>query len=84
MTQREEIKALGYDEAFIRLWEFYFCYCEGGFLERTIGVVQVTAVKPDNIDGLHFSDLPAADAQDKCADAVIDKRSAPSSAAAFA
>ena len=60
MTQREEIKALGYDEAFIRLWEFYFCYCEGGFLERTIGVVQVTAVKSDNIDSLHFCDSPAA------------------------
>ncbi len=83
MTQREEIKALGYDEAFIRLWEFYFCYCEGGFLERTIGVVQVTAVKPDNSDTLHFSDLPAADAQNKRADTVIDKRSASSSAAAF-
>lgn len=60
MAQREEIKALGYDDAFIRLWAFYFCYCEGGFLERTIGVVQVTAVKPNNIDTLHFSDLPAA------------------------
>lgn len=58
MAQRQEIKALGYDEAFIRLWEFYFCYCEGGFLERTIGVVQITAVKPGNIDTLHFSDLP--------------------------
>ena len=53
MAQREEIKALGYDEAFIRLWEFYFCYCEGGFFERTIGVVQVTAVKPNNIDAWH-------------------------------
>lgn len=53
MSQREEIEALGYDEAFIRLWEFYFCYCEGGFLERTIGVVQVTAVKPNNIDAWH-------------------------------
>lgn len=60
MSQRQEIKDLGYDEAFIRLWEFYFCYCEGGFLERTIGVVQVTAVKPNNSDTLHFSDLPAA------------------------
>ncbi len=64
MSQREEIKALGYDEAFIRLWEFYFCYCEGGFLERTIGVVQVTAVKPDNIDILHFSDSPVANTID--------------------
>jgi len=60
MAQRAEIQALGYDDAFIRLWEFYFCYCEGGFLERTIGVVQVTAVKPNNIDTLHFSDLPSA------------------------
>ena len=64
MSQRNEIKALGYDEAFIRLWEFYFCYCEGGFLERTIGVVQVTAVKPDNIDILHFSDSPVANTID--------------------
>lgn len=63
LLQREEIKALGYDEAFIRLWEFYFCYCEGGFLERTIGVVQLTAVKPDNVDILHFSDSP--DVKDK-------------------
>ncbi|MGM8884551.1 class I SAM-dependent methyltransferase [Psychrobacter sp. 1U2] len=60
MSQRGEIKALGYDEAFIRLWNFYFCYCEGGFLERTIGVVQLTAVKPDNIDILHFSDSPTS------------------------
>ncbi|WP_201575203.1 cyclopropane-fatty-acyl-phospholipid synthase family protein [Psychrobacter sp. H8-1] len=61
LAQRDAIRALGYDEAFIRLWAFYFGYCEGGFLERTIGVVQVTAVKPDNTDTLHFSDLPAAD-----------------------
>ena len=59
MAKRDEIQALGYDDAFIRLWAFYFCYCEGGFLERTIGVVQVTAVKPSNTDMLHFADLPA-------------------------
>ncbi len=59
MTQRTEIEALGYDDAFIRLWNFYFCYCEGGFLERTIGVVQLTAVKPNNIDTMHFSDVPS-------------------------
>lgn len=83
MAQRDQIKALGYDEAFIRLWEFYFCYCEGGFLERTIGVVQVTAVKPDNSDTLHFSDLPAADIDDKQASDFTNKRSTPSSVAAF-
>lgn len=48
MAHLEDIRAMGYDEAFIRLWQFYFCYCEAGFLERTIGVVQVKAVKPDN------------------------------------
>jgi len=83
MSQREEIKALGYDEAFIRLWSFYFCYCEGGFLERTIGVVQVTAVKPDNIDILHFSDSPVTDVINKPMDSTINQRSASSIAAAF-
>lgn len=43
----EAIRELGYDESFMRLWRFYFCYCEGGFLERSIGVVQVSAVKPE-------------------------------------
>ncbi|WP_339340733.1 cyclopropane-fatty-acyl-phospholipid synthase family protein [uncultured Psychrobacter sp.] len=83
MSQREEIKALGYDEAFIRLWSFYFCYCEGGFLERTIGVVQLTAVKPDNIDILHFSDSPVTDVINKPMDSTINQRSASSIAAAF-
>lgn len=83
MSQREEIKALGYDEAFIRLWEFYFCYCEGGFLERTIGVVQLTAVKPDNIDILHFSDSPVIDVINKPMGSTINQRSASSIAAAF-
>ncbi len=27
-------QALGYDEAFIRMWEFYLCYCEAGFAKR--------------------------------------------------
>jgi cyclopropane-fatty-acyl-phospholipid synthase len=28
------------------MWEFYLCYCEGGFAERRIGDVQMTLVKP--------------------------------------
>jgi len=40
----------GYDERFRRLWDFYFCYCEGGFLERSVSVVQLTATKPHNRD----------------------------------
>jgi len=36
----------GYDDYFLRLWEFYLCYCEGGFLERTIGTAQLLLAKP--------------------------------------
>jgi cyclopropane-fatty-acyl-phospholipid synthase len=42
----EQVRALGYAEEFIRMWEFYFCYCEAGFLERAIGDVQMLLVKP--------------------------------------
>ncbi len=38
----------GYDETFRRLWEYYLCYCEGGFLERSISVVHVVASRPGN------------------------------------
>ncbi len=46
------LQELGYDERFERLWDFYFSYCEGGFLERSISVVQLTATKPRNRDHL--------------------------------
>lgn len=40
------IKKLGYNDDFIRLWRFYFCYCEGAFLERNISAVHLIAAKP--------------------------------------
>ena len=46
----EQVRKLGYSENFIRLWEYYLCYCEGGFLERVIGVSQLTLAKPLNRD----------------------------------
>jgi cyclopropane-fatty-acyl-phospholipid synthase len=42
----DRVRALGYSEAFIRMWEFYLCYCEGGFAERALGDVQMHLVKP--------------------------------------
>lgn len=36
----ESIKPHGYDERFRRLWRYYLCYCEGGFNERAISVMQ--------------------------------------------
>ncbi|MCA9254457.1 MAG: class I SAM-dependent methyltransferase, partial [Phycisphaerales bacterium] len=44
----EAIRALGYSDRFIRLWDFYLCYCEGGFAERYIGTIQMTLSKPRN------------------------------------
>lgn len=43
---RHSLEQLGYDEQFYRLWEFYLCYCEGGFLERSIGAAQLLLAKP--------------------------------------
>jgi cyclopropane-fatty-acyl-phospholipid synthase len=43
---RGTLEALGYDDYFYRLWEFYLCYCEGGFLERSIGTAQLLLAKP--------------------------------------
>ncbi|RYD97884.1 MAG: class I SAM-dependent methyltransferase [Sphingobacteriales bacterium] len=36
-----EVQALGFDARFIRMWEFYLCYCEGGFKEGAISTVQM-------------------------------------------
>ena len=44
--QRDAVRAQGFDERFIRMWEFYLCYCEGGFIERSIGTAQVLLAKP--------------------------------------
>lgn len=41
----EGLKSHGYDEQFGRLWNFYFCYCEGGFRERSVSAVQLVATK---------------------------------------
>jgi cyclopropane-fatty-acyl-phospholipid synthase len=43
---RPEARGQGFDERFLRLWEFYLAYCEGGFLERSIGVSHLLFAKP--------------------------------------
>jgi cyclopropane-fatty-acyl-phospholipid synthase len=43
----DAIRGLGFDEPFVRCWDYYFCYCEAGFAERQIGVSQMTLCKPD-------------------------------------
>ena len=44
----DAVRKLGYSEEFIKMWEFYLCYCEGGFAERALGDVHLLLVKPEN------------------------------------
>ena len=41
-----QVKALGFDEVFIRMWHFYLAYCEGGFKEKVISDIHLKLVKP--------------------------------------
>lgn len=50
-----DIRGQGYSEEFIRLWDFYLCYCEGAFLERSIGDIQVHAMKPNARPAMHLA-----------------------------
>jgi cyclopropane-fatty-acyl-phospholipid synthase len=49
----DEVKQQGFNETFVRMWEYYLAYCEGGFIERVIGTSQFLMAKPG------FRGLPA-------------------------
>lgn len=42
----EAVREQGYAEAFIRMWQFYLCYCESAFIERATGVVHMLIMRP--------------------------------------
>jgi cyclopropane-fatty-acyl-phospholipid synthase len=42
----DQVRALGYPPQFIRMWDWYLAYCEGGFLERAISDVHLVAERP--------------------------------------
>jgi cyclopropane-fatty-acyl-phospholipid synthase len=46
MHQRERVLQLGFDERFMRIWEFYLAYCEAAFAEGNTDVMQFTLRKP--------------------------------------
>ncbi len=46
-ARRDQVKELGFDDYFIRMWNYYLCYCQGGFEERAIGTSQILLAKPD-------------------------------------
>jgi cyclopropane-fatty-acyl-phospholipid synthase len=59
LARLPEVRAQGFDERFIRMWEFYLAYCEGGFLERSIGVAQLLMARPGNRDAEFVTGLDA-------------------------
>jgi cyclopropane-fatty-acyl-phospholipid synthase len=46
LEQSPRVRALGFDEPFIRMWDYYLAYCEGGFAERYLGCVHMLFTKP--------------------------------------
>ena len=47
MAKLDQVRDLGFDDYFIRMWNYYLCYCQGGFEERIIGTSQILFAKPD-------------------------------------
>jgi len=45
----DEVRKLGFDEAFLRKWRYYLCYCEAAFGTRHITVAQMVYSRPDNL-----------------------------------
>ena len=41
-----DVRSLGYSEAFIRMWDYYLCYCAAAFAERQIQTVQLMFARP--------------------------------------
>ncbi|MBT6211922.1 MAG: class I SAM-dependent methyltransferase [Woeseia sp.] len=46
LARIDEVRQLGYSENFIRMWQYYFCYCESAFVERATGTVQMLIMRP--------------------------------------
>jgi cyclopropane-fatty-acyl-phospholipid synthase len=49
LSRIEQVRRLGYPERFIRMWEYYLCYCEGGFRQQSIGTVQLLLTRPGTL-----------------------------------
>ncbi len=48
-ARASEVRALGFDDRFMRTWDYYLAYCEAAFRERHIGDVQVVMTKNNNV-----------------------------------
>jgi len=54
------VRELGYPDRFIRMWRWYLSYCEGGFIERAIGDVQMLLAKPGARRAQYLPDLESS------------------------
>ncbi|GAM27526.1 hypothetical protein SAMD00019534_107020 [Acytostelium subglobosum LB1] len=91
LNNRARILASGFDEQFIRMFVYYFCYCEAAFETRTINLLQVVFSRPCNPNlPTYFAASPAivhpaassSDSSKMCGDyceSIGDSRSSPSS-----
>ena len=48
MERTDRVRALGFDDTFLRLWEFYLAYCEGAFLSRYLNDLQLVLTRASN------------------------------------
>jgi cyclopropane-fatty-acyl-phospholipid synthase len=48
LANLDAVRALGFDERFIRTWEYYLAYCENSFRTRNLGLVQLVLSFPNN------------------------------------
>ncbi|MDP2093207.1 MAG: cyclopropane-fatty-acyl-phospholipid synthase family protein [Hydrogenophaga sp.] len=46
LHEQERVLQLGFDQRFLRIWEFYLAYCEAAFTGANVDVVQITLRKP--------------------------------------
>lgn len=62
MANKSKILALGFDDKFIRTWEYYFIYCAAGFKSRTLGTYQMVLSRPGNVKAFNnsYESIPSA------------------------
>ncbi len=47
LAQIDEVRSQGYSDTFLRMWQYYLCYCESAFMERATGTVQMLMMRPE-------------------------------------
>jgi len=46
LARIDDVRKLGYSDVFLRMWQYYLCYCESAFIERATGTVQMLIMRP--------------------------------------